>query len=45
MGIWKHGKGTVFTAATLNWSLGLSQDGNAWNAIDQITSNVFQRLG
>jgi hypothetical protein len=33
----------VFTAGTINWSLGLGQDDD-WNAIDQITRNVFDRL-
>jgi hypothetical protein len=45
MGIFSSGKGQVFTAATLNWSLGLSQSDQGWNAIDQITRNVFDRLG
>jgi hypothetical protein len=36
--------GTVFSAATLNWSLGLSQDGS-WNPMDQITRNILIRLG
>jgi hypothetical protein len=45
MGIFTHGKGQVFTAATLNWSLGLSPDGAIRNAIDRITRNVFDRLG
>lgn len=45
MGIFTHGEGQVFTAATLNWSRGLSQGGISWNAIDQITRNVFERLG
>ena len=43
MGTFTNG-GTVFTAATLNWALGLSQDDN-WGPIDQITRNVFDRLG
>jgi len=37
-------RGTVFTAATMDWMLGLSQDGR-WNAMDQITRNVLVRLG
>jgi hypothetical protein len=45
MGTFTHGKGQVFTAATLNWSLGLSQDGVIRNPIDRITRNVFERLG
>jgi hypothetical protein len=36
--------GTVFTASTINWLSGLSQDGS-WGPIDQITRNVFDRLG
>jgi hypothetical protein len=43
MGIFLKGQGWVFTAGTINWSLGLSQDDD-WNAIDQITRNVFDRL-
>jgi len=43
MGIVQKGKGQVFTAGTINWSLGLSQD-DGWSAIDQITRNVFDRL-
>jgi hypothetical protein len=42
MGIFLKGQGWVFTAGTINWSLGLSHDD--WNAIDQITRNVFDRL-
>lgn len=42
MGIY-HNNGTVFTAATTNWSDGLSLDGN-WTAVDQITQNVLRRL-
>jgi hypothetical protein len=44
MGIWSNGAGQVFTAATLNWSLGLSQD-VYWSAIDQITLNLLRTLG
>ena len=44
MGLWSNGAGQVFTAATLNWSLGLSQ-GDSWTAIDQITLNVLRTLG
>jgi hypothetical protein len=36
--------GIVFTAATMNWTLGLSQDGS-WNPMDEITRNVLIRLG
>ena len=43
MGEFTH-RGTVFTAATMNWTLGLSQDGT-WNVMDQITLNVFNKLG
>jgi hypothetical protein len=43
MGVFKRG-GTVFTAATMNWTLGLSQDAT-WSELDQITRNVFERLG
>jgi hypothetical protein len=37
-------RGVVFTAAVMNWTLGLSQDGG-WNPMDQITRNVLTRLG
>lgn len=37
--------GTVFTASTTDWTLGLSQDENSWTAVDQITLNIFRRLG
>ncbi len=37
--------GVVFNAATINWSLGLSQDDHGWNEIDQITLNVLAKLG
>ena len=43
MGILTPG-GTVVTAATIDWSLGLNQDGS-WNPVDQITRNVLIRLG
>jgi N,N-dimethylformamidase beta subunit-like, C-terminal len=36
--------GTVFNASTNDWTLGLSQD-SSWGPIDQITRNVFDRLG
>jgi hypothetical protein len=36
--------GVVFTAATLDWVLGLSQNGG-WNPMDQITRNLLIRLG
>ena len=39
----QKGSGTVFTAATINWALGLSQDGG-WGVIDQITWNVLNQL-
>ena len=39
----EKGSGTVFTAATINWALGLSQDG-VWGIIDQITWNVLNQL-
>jgi hypothetical protein len=45
MGIFKRGKGQVLTVGTINWSLGLSQDDDRWNEIDQITWNIFRRLG
>jgi hypothetical protein len=38
-------RGVVFTAATIDWALGLSQDGYDWNPMDQITRNVLTRLG
>jgi hypothetical protein len=46
MGAFKRG-GTVFTASTMNWTLGLTQpQGSAvWGPIDQITLNVLRRLG
>jgi hypothetical protein len=43
MGSFENG-GKVFTAATIDWALGLSQDGS-WGVIDQITRNVFDQLG
>jgi hypothetical protein len=43
MGTFTNNKGEVFTAGTINWSLGLSQDGS-WSIVDQITRNVFDRL-
>ena len=43
MGIFTNKKGQVFTVGTINWTLGLSQDGS-WSAIDQITRNVIDRL-
>jgi len=42
MGIYQN-NGTVFTAATTNWSRGLSQ-GNTWNPVDQITLNILREL-
>lgn len=44
MGTFTKGTGQVFTVGTMNWSLGLSQDGG-WNEIDQITLNIFRNLG
>jgi hypothetical protein len=32
------------TVGTINWSLGLSQD-DGWTELDQITWNIFERLG
>jgi hypothetical protein len=43
MGTFTNNQGQVFTAGTINWSLGLSQDGG-WSVIDQITRNVLDRL-
>jgi hypothetical protein len=43
MGVFTTG-GTVFTASTNDWTLGLRQD-SRWGPIDQITLNVFNRLG
>jgi hypothetical protein len=37
-------RGIVFTAPTIDWTLGLSQDGG-WNPMDLITRNVLIRLG
>jgi hypothetical protein len=42
MGIFSRG-GTVFTASSNDWTLGLSQDGS-WGPIDQITKNVLDKL-
>lgn len=39
------GTGTVFNAASINWVTGLSQQEGLWNSADQITWNVFNRLG
>jgi len=50
MGIWSpigglaENRGVVFTAATINWTLGLSQT-EAWNPMDLITRNLLIRLG
>jgi hypothetical protein len=38
-------RGIVFNAATINWVTGLSQENGIWNSADQITWNVFNRLG
>jgi hypothetical protein len=43
MGSFEKG-GTVFTAGTINWTLGLSREEGGWNVIDQITWNVITRL-
>jgi hypothetical protein len=43
MGIFTSGQGQVFTVGTIDWALGLSQNGG-WNEIDQITRNVIDRL-
>lgn len=40
MGVFRN-RGTVFTAATTDWSHGLNGD---WNAVSQITWNVLRRL-
>lgn len=40
-----NGTGTVFNAATINWTLGLNHNVGDWNIIDQITLNVIDRLG
>jgi len=36
--------GAVFTASTIDWTLGLSQDDDSWSAVDQITLNLFVRF-
>src|SRR5262249_40575889 len=36
--------GAVFTAATIDWTRGLSQDDDSWSAVDQITLNLFARF-
>jgi N,N-dimethylformamidase beta subunit-like, C-terminal len=43
MGVSRNG-GIIFTAATINWALGLSQTEH-WTEIDKITWNVFNLLG
>jgi hypothetical protein len=40
MGVYRNG-GTVFTAATTDWSRGLT---GGWNAVSQITQTVIRRL-
>jgi hypothetical protein len=40
MGVFRN-RGTVFTAATTDWSHGLRGE---WNAVSQITQNVLRRL-
>jgi len=37
--------GAVFTASTIDWTQGLSQDADSWSAVDQITLNLFVRFG
>jgi N,N-dimethylformamidase beta subunit-like, C-terminal len=44
MGIFQKGSGTVFTASTIDWAKGLSQDSGE-NPMDVITRNVLRRLG
>jgi hypothetical protein len=44
MAVFTTGGGTVFTASTNDWTLGLRQN-SRWGPIDQITFNVFNRLG
>jgi hypothetical protein len=39
----QRGAGTVFSAATIDWVLGLTDTGDT--PVDQITRNVLQRLG
>jgi hypothetical protein len=36
--------GAVFTASTIDWTIGLSQDPSSWSAVDQITLNLFVRF-
>jgi hypothetical protein len=38
-------RGAMFTASTVDWTIGLSQDPAAWTAVDQITLNLFVRCG
>jgi hypothetical protein len=47
MGIFNKGKGQVLTVGTINWVKGLTVEGeeDAENEIDQITWNIFNRLG
>ena len=37
--------GTMFNAASISWVTALSQEPGLWNSADQITWNVFNRLG
>jgi len=37
--------GIMFNAASINWVTALSQQSGLWNSADQITWNVFKRLG
>jgi len=36
--------GAMFTASTVDWTRGLSQDAGSWSAVDQITLNLFVRF-
>jgi hypothetical protein len=36
--------GAVFTASTVDWTRGLSQNADSWSAVDQITLNIFVRF-
>jgi hypothetical protein len=46
MGIFTNHEGTVFTASTMNWTLGLSQGNvDALGPLDKITLNVLRKLG
>jgi hypothetical protein len=45
MGSLTKGGGEIFNAATIEWSLGLTQNEGIENVMDQITLNVISRLG